>query len=189
VNYRYLNDPFSDEEEETNHENPATTYQATLGTEDPKTVNEAKQLDDWPEWEKAIKAELDQLNNLGTWELVECPKDAIPIPNKWVFIKKYNNEGEIVKYKARLVVKGCAQRPGFNYTDTFSLVIHLETIRAILSIVPTKGLRIQQMDVKGAYLNGILKEKVYMQQPSGFEDNTHRVCWLRKTLYGLKQSG
>ena len=86
VNYRYLNDPFSDDEEETNHENPATTYQATLGTEDPKTVNEAKQLDDWPEWEKAIKAELDQLNNLGTWELVECPKDAIPIPNKWVFI-------------------------------------------------------------------------------------------------------
>jgi len=75
-----------------NHENPATTYQATLGTEDPKTVNEAKQLDDWPEWEKAIKAELDQLNNLGTWELVECPKDAILIPNKWVFIKKYNNE-------------------------------------------------------------------------------------------------
>jgi len=63
------------------------------------------------------------------------------------------------------------------------------TIRAILALVPIKGLKIQQMDVKGAYLNGILKEKVYMRQPEGYEDDTGRVCELIKTLYGLKQSG
>jgi hypothetical protein len=65
----------------------------------------------------------------------------------------------------------------------------METIRAILALVPIKGLKIQQMDVKGAYLNGILKEKVYMRQPEGYDDGSGRVCELIKTLYGLKQSG
>ena len=65
----------------------------------------------------------------------------------------------------------------------------METIQAILALVPIKGLKIQQMDIKGAYLNGILKEKVYMRQPEGYEDGSGRVCELIKTLYGLKQSG
>jgi len=82
------------------------------------------------------------------------------------------------------------QRPGYNYIETFSPIIQMETIRAILALVPIKGLKIQQMDVKGAYLNRILKEKVYMRQPEGYEDTTGRVCELIKTLvYGLKQSG
>jgi len=191
VNYRYLNDPFPDEEEDdTTHLSYATTiYHAILGSDDPQTVGEAKTFNDWPEWEKAIKTELDQLEHCGTWKLVDCPNGAVPIPNKWVFVKKYNNQGELLKYKARLVVKGCAQRPGFDYNDTFSPVVRLETIRAILSMVPSKKLKIQQMDVKGAYLNGILKENVYMRQPEGFSDGTTRVCLLQKTLYGLKQSG
>lgn len=191
INYRYLNDPFPDEEQDETHLlTPLQhSYHAILGTDDPKTVAEAKTLEDWPEWEKAIKAELDQLEHFGTWDLVDCPTDAVPIPNKWVFLKKYNKQGELQKHKARLVVKGCAQRPGFDYTDTFSPVVRLETIRAILSIVPCKDLRVQQMDVKGAYLNGTLQENVYMRQPEGFGDGTSRVCRLRKTLYGLKQSG
>jgi hypothetical protein len=191
VNYRNLNDPFSDEDEddETHQLYAETVNHAILGTDDPSTVAEAKTFADWPEWKKAIEAELDQLTRFGTWKLVDCPDDAIPIPNKWVFLKKYNKQGELVKHKARLVVKGCAQRPGFDYTDTFAPVVRLETIRAILSLVPSKKLRIHQMDVKGAYLNGVLKEKVYMRQPDSFGDGTNRVCWLQKTLYGLKQSG
>jgi len=164
VNYRHLNDPFSDEEDEdeTYRAYSATIYQAVLGTDDPKTLHEARTFDDWPKWEKAIHVELDQLECFRTWKLVDCPSDAILIPNKWVFLKKYNKQGELTKHKARLVVKGCAQRPGFDYADTFSSVVRLETIRVILSIVPAKKLKIHQMDVKGAYLNGILKEKVYM---------------------------
>jgi len=126
---------------------------------------------------------------MGTWRLVEKPPDAIPLANKWMFVRKQNKAGEIVKHKARLVVKGCTQRPGYDYVETFSPVVQMETIRAILALVPIKGLKIQQMDVKGAYLNGILKEKVYMCQPEGYEDGTGRVCELIKTLYGLKQSG
>jgi hypothetical protein len=68
-------------------------------------------------------------------------------------------------------------------------VVRLETIRAILAIVVAENLKMQQMDVIGAFLNGDLKENVYMNQPSGYDDGTNRVCWLQKTLYGLKQSG
>ena len=86
------------------------------------------------------------------------------------------------------MAKGCAQRPGFDYVETHSPVVRLETIRAILAIEPTKKLYIQQLDIKGAYLNGVLKERVYMKQPEGFNNGTGRVCQLIKTLYGLKQA-
>ena len=124
--------------------------------------------------EKVVKLELDQLHKTGTWEPVEKPIDAIPIANKWVFEKKRNKAGEITRYKARLVAKGCSQRPGYDYQETFSPVVRMETIRAILALVPIKGLKIQQMGVKGAYLNGILKEKIYMRQPEGYHDGSGR---------------
>ena len=91
---------------------------------------------------------------MGTWKLVNKPKNAIPIVNKWVFIKKRNKAGQLTKYKARLVAKGCVQRPGYNYTKTHTPVVCLETICLLLAITAIKGLKIQQMDVKGAYLNG-----------------------------------
>jgi hypothetical protein len=106
---------------------------------------------------------------MGTWRLVKKPPDSIPIANKWMFVKKRNKAGEVVRFKARLVVKGCSQRPGHDYAETFSPVVRMETIRAILALVPKMGLKIRQLDIKGAYLNGILKEKVYMKQPEGYE--------------------
>jgi hypothetical protein len=138
---------------------------------------------------KSVKAELDQLTQKGTWILTENTANRIPISNKWVFIRKYNKEGNLTKYKARLVAKGCAQRPGCDYMEMFSPVVRLETIQAILAIAAVKGLVIQQMDVKGAYLNRTLKEMVFMKQPEGYSDSTGWVCQLIKTLYGLKQSG
>ena len=120
------------------------------------TLQDAQKSPEWPEWEKAINIELDQLKRMVTWELVDKPTDAVPIANKWVLIKKYNKQGELVKYKARLVAKGFAQRPGQDYNETFSPVVRLETIRAILALVPARNLKVQQMDVKGAYLNGLL---------------------------------
>ena len=194
VNYRYLDNPFPDEESEETYLTSAEIIYATfsetpLASEDLKTLQEAKNSSEWPEWEKAVKTELEQLKRTGTWKLVECPSNAIPNGNKCVFLRKYNKCGELLKYKGRLVAKGCSQRPGFDFTDTFSPVVRLETIRAILSLVPSHKLKTQQMDVKGAYLNGILKEKVYMKQPEGYDDGTGQVCLLIKTLYGLKQSG
>jgi hypothetical protein len=133
--------------------------------------------------------ELEQLQTVGVWKLVDKPIDALPIANKWLFVKKTNNIGQIEKYKARLVIKGCSQRPGFDYNETYSPVVRIETVRTILAMVPQMNLKIQQMDIKGAFLNGILKEKVYMKQPEGYTDGTKRVCQLIRTLYGLKQAG
>ncbi len=136
------------------------------------SLKEAKDSGDWPEWRKVIEAKLGQLCEKKTWELVEKPKDAILLANKWVFVWKCDKEGRILKYKARLVAKGYLQWPGYDYVETHSPIICLESIRTLLVIVITKCFSIQQMDVKGAYLNGILKETVYMQQPKGFTDGS-----------------
>ena len=125
-------------------------------------MKEARRSIEWPEWEKAIKAKLAQLKKMGTWRLVEKPKHTIPITNKWVFAKKRNKAGQLTKYKARLVAKGCVQCPSYNYTETHSPVVCLEIICLLLAIIATKGLKIHQMDVKRAYLNGTLDKRVYM---------------------------
>ena len=189
VDYRYLDNPFPDEEEDEMTYTSDDEIFAIIAGDEFTSLREARNSPEWPEWEKAIQKELAQLNQMGTWRLVDKSRDTIPIANKWTFIRKRNKTGEIIKYKARLVAKGCVQRPGHDYVETFSPVVRMDTIRAILAIVPIKGLKIHQLDIKGAYLNGILKEKVYMRQPEGYEDDTDRICELIKTLYGLKQSG
>ena len=136
-----------------------------------------------------MRAELDQLDKMGTWELVDPPAGRAPIPNKWVLTKKYDKDGNLLKYKARLVAKGYLQQPGMDYTDTFSPVVHLETIRTLLALAVAEDWEIQQMDVKGAYLNGTIKEEIYMCQPEGYDDRTGHLCHLIKSLYGLKQAG
>jgi hypothetical protein len=162
---------------------------AIIAGDELNSLRETKQSPDWPTWSQTMDVELNQLEKMGTWELVPKPPGVIPIPNKWTFVKKRNKEGEVVRHRARLVVKGCAQRFGQDYMETYSPVIRLDTLRAILALVPIKKLIIQQMDVKGAYLNGILEEVVYMKQPEGREDGTERICRLIKTMYGLKQAG
>jgi len=101
------------------------------------SLKDAQAAVEWPEWECAIRTELKQLEDMGTWRLVERPMDVNPISNKWVFTKKRDKSGQIVCYKAQLVAKGCAQRPSHNYVETFSPVVRLETIRAILALVPS----------------------------------------------------
>ena len=195
LDFKRLNDPFSDTEEEDEDTMVAVqlmihdeSYNAAT-SDSPISLADAKNSPDWPKWEEAIRVELEVLRGMRTWVLVDKPPDAVPIANKWVFVTKTNNTGEIVKYKARLVAKGCSQRPGFDYNETYSPVVRIETIRAILALVPQMDLRVQQMDIKGAYLNGTLKENVYMRQPEGYSDGTNRICHLKKTIYGLKQSG
>ena len=163
--------------------------ETNISGKDPKSLKEAMSSPDWPEWEKAIQIELEMLRCMGTWELVDASNDRKPITNKWVFVRKYDKDGILQKYKACLLARGFSQMPGMDYNETFSLVVCLETIRAILALAVAKDWEIQQMDIKGAYLNGKLKEDVYMDQPQGYNDGTSQVCHLIKTLYRLKQSG
>jgi hypothetical protein len=103
-------------------------------------------------------------------------------------MKKWDKEGNIIKYKACLMVHGFMQHPGLDYDETFSLVMHFETIRVLLAMVPSKKLRVWQLDVKGVYLNGKLTQAIYMEQPIGFEDGSGLICLLIKSVYGLKQA-
>jgi len=186
--YRYLADPFPDEKEAGMLSVAKEEAFTVIPGDDCHSLKEVWESPNWPEWECVIHIELEQLCCMGTWKLVNKSASAVPIANKWVFAKKQNKEGILTKYKVRLIAKGCAQRPGHDYIETHSPVICLETIRAILAIAPTQKLIIQQMDIKGAYLNRTLKECIYMHQPEGFADGTRRVCLLIKTLYGLKQA-
>ena len=196
--YRLLNDPWADNDETsmatgmissemanmTSAERVyATSSEPNVAPDNPKNLREVRDSPDWPNWEKAVKAELDQLHKMGTWELVDPPEGCAPIPNKWVLMKKYNKEGNLLKYKARLVAKGYLQQPGMDYTDTFSLVVRLETIQTLLALAVAEDWEIQQMDVKGAYLNGTIKEEIYMRQPEGYDDGTGHWCHLIKSLY------
>ena len=187
--YRYLNDPFPDEEETGIATASKPEAFVVMPDDDCPSLKDARTSPEWPEWEQAIHAELDQLQRMGTWELIDKPKGIVPIANKFIFAKKRDKQGNVTKYKARLVAKGCAQRPGFDYVETHSPVVRMETLRAILAIAPMRKLYIHQLDIKGAYLNGILKERVYMRQPEGYGDGTDHICLLIKTLYGLKQAG
>jgi hypothetical protein len=79
--------------------------------------------------------------------------------------------------------------PSTTVCEGIHTVIRMDTLHAILALVPKKKLEVQQMDVKGAYLNGVLREKLHMKQPEGFEDGTDRICLLINTIYSLKQAG
>lgn len=123
----------------------------------------------------------------NTWTLMPLPPNRSVIGCKWVFRVKENADGTINKYKARLVEKGYDQCQGLDFHETFSPVVKPATIRTMLSIALTFNWKIFQIDVNNAFLNGILKEEVFMQQPPRFEhSNPTLVCRLNKAIYGLK---
>jgi len=132
---------------------------------DPTAFLEATSVLDAKQWDKAIRTEIESIQKNNTWSLVNLPKGAKLIRCKWIFKKKYHPDGSIDKYKARLVAKCFTQKPNIDYFDTFALVTRISSIRVLLALTTTHKLVIHQMDVKTAFLNGDLEEKIYMTQP------------------------
>ena len=137
---------------------------------------------------KAMQEEMESLQKNNTYELVKLPEGRKALRNKWVYKLKKDGRGDLVKYKARLVVKGFGQKKGIDFDEIFSPVVKLSSIRIILGLATNQDLEIEQLDVKTAFLHGDLEEEIYMQQPEGFEDKRKEdlVCKLKKSLYGLK---
>ena len=137
-----------------------------------------------------MQEEINSIHSNQTWSLVPLPPNSKAITSRWVFKIKTGSNGEQVRYKARLVARGFEQTTGVNFQDTFAPVVRWETIRTLLAIAVHLNWPIHQLDVLTIFLNGILKEDVYMLQPPGFlqPGSEHLVCKLHKSLYGLKQS-
>jgi len=143
-----------------------------------------------PKWDNAMDEEMVALDANATWELVALPEDKKAIGCKWVYKIKDNADGSMSKYKTRLVAKGYAQTYGIDYEETYSPIAKMTTIRTIITMAIAKRWSLHQMDVKNVFLHGDLHEKVYMEQPPSYVDQTHPnlVYRLKKALYNLKQA-
>nr|GEU69514.1 retrovirus-related Pol polyprotein from transposon TNT 1-94 [Tanacetum cinerariifolium] len=124
------------------------------------------------------------------WELVDKPFGKTVIRLKWLWKNKKDEDQTVIRNKARLVAKGYAQEEGIDFKESFAPVVRLEAVHIFIAYAAHKSFLIYQMDVKTAFLNGPLKEEVYVAQPDGFVDPDHpeKVYRLRKALYGLKQA-
>lgn len=142
-----------------------------------------------PRWRDAMKAEIDALEQNGTWKIEDLPLGKKPIGSKWVYNIKYKSDGTIERLKARVVVRGDTQTEGIDYTKTFAPVAKLVSVRTFLAVAVIKGWELHQMDVNNPFLHGDLHEEVYMRPPPGYSaSHSSKVCRLRKSLYGLRQS-
>jgi hypothetical protein len=122
--------------------------------------------------------------------LVELPASHQSIGLKWVYKLKNNAQGLIVKHKARLVAKGYVEREGIDFDEVFALVARLDSVRLLLALAAQEGWLVYHFDVKSAFLNGDLREEVYVIQPPGFvnKGQEHKVYRLKNALYGLRQA-
>lgn len=162
-----------------------------LDIDEPKTIEEAKRSKYWKQWLKAMEEEMSSLDKTGTWQTVEKPEKKKIIGCKWVFKFKEGIPGvEEPRFKARLVAQGFSQVEGIDYTEVFAPVVKHVSIRIMLSLVANEDFELEQLDVKTAFLNGELEEEIFMNQPEGFVEKgkERKVCLLKKSLYGLKQS-
>ena len=154
---------------------------------EPTSIEEALEDSDWV---MAMQEELNNFTRNEVWVLEAPPKDKNIIGTKWVFRNKQDEHGVVIRNKARLVAKGFSQVEGLDFGETFAPVARLEAIRILLAYSSHHNIKLYQMDVKSAFLNGVINELVYVEQPPGFEDprNPNHVYRLHKALYGLKQA-
>lgn len=167
----------------------AEAYPLTVKFEEPCTWDEMVKSPQKNQWMQAVNAELNSLQKMNTWELVNRQEKQKVIDSKWVFKIKYKPDGSIERFKARLVARGFMQREGVDYGDTFAPVVKCETLRFLISYATQHELEMDQMDVETAFLNGELEEEVYMKSPTGLTGVPNgKVLLLKRSLYGLKQS-
>jgi transposase InsO family protein len=157
--------------------------------QDPDTLQEVHDRRDKEKWLEAMKNEYSSLIENKTWELCELPAGKKLIDTKWVFKTKRDNDGNVIRFKARMVAKGFIQKFGVDYEETYSPVVRYTSIRFLTALAVRKQMKIHQMDAVTAFLQGDVDKEIFIRQPEGFNDGSGRVCKLKKAIYGLKQSG
>lgn len=162
----YLNDYITGNESEEKEEGDYEVNMVEINSYAPTTFEEAEKS---LKWREAMDEEMNSIMKNQTWKLADLPSGTKCIGVKWIYKTKFNEHGEISKYKARLVAKGYSQKHGIDYTEVYAPVARMDTIRTILNMAAQKAWDIYQLDVKSAFLHGILEEEVYVQQPKGYE--------------------
>ena len=162
---------------------------AATPSTDPRTVTEALNSADSDEWKAAMKEEMASLQENETWELTQLPHGKKAIGCKWVFKRKEDESGNVVRFKARLVAQGFSQKFGSDYDQVFAPVVRQTTFRTILILASHQRMQVKHVDIKTAYLYATLQEEIYMKQPPGYiSKDQSAVCRLKRSLYGLKQA-
>jgi hypothetical protein len=162
------------------------TYTLFVALVEPRDVRNA--LSD-SSWVNVMHEELENFERNQVCILVEPSCDVNVIVTKWVFKNKQGDDGEVVRNKARIVAQGFSQVECLDFGERFAHVAHLEVIRILLSFATSKEFKLYQMDVKNAFLNGVIQAEVFVRQPPGFENPKYhnRVYKLSKALYKIKQ--
>jgi hypothetical protein len=194
-----------DGEEQELRRNPArerrtpARYRANLAIEgsnprglgehpEPQTYQEAVSGEENELWQKSMDKEMHSLLENDTWELVERPEGVKLILMKWVYKVKRDAQGNVERYKSRLVAKGFLQKQGVDFKELYAPMSKHTTLKALLAIVAQQYLELHQLDVKTTFLNGELEEEIYMQHPQGYEQGgPNTLCRLLRALYGLQQ--
>lgn len=155
--------------------------------EEPGSFAEAEQQECW---RRAMIEEMQSIEENSTWQLVDLPAGHRAITLKWVYKVKRDEHGHIAKHKARLVARGFVQQQGIDYEEAFAPVARMESVRLVLAVAAWEDWVVHHMDVKSAFLNGDLREEVYVAQPPGFviDGAADKVLKLKKALYGLRQA-
>lgn len=167
----------------TNHRNFVDALNVNKG---PKSYKEASKHE---RWRKAMRDEIDALEKNKTLEITDLPPGKKAIGCQGVFKTKLKHDGSFERDKARLVVLENHQKEGEDFTDTSALVAKLVTVHTFLAVAVARKWEVHQLDVNNAFLHGDLNEEVYMRLPPGFSSSVPgKVCRLRKSLYGLRQS-
>lgn len=166
----------------------AASPESLVDDMEPRTFQEAERSFFRDKWHGGMAEEIRALEENGTWDLVEPDPEMNILRGKWVYKLKRGPDNQVVRYKARWVVRGFEQIAGIDYAETFASVVKPMTYKALFAIAAALDLEIEQMDVKTAFLYGRVEENIYVEQPTGFGDGTRKVCKLQKALYGLKQA-
>lgn len=164
-----------------------TAMLSILEIPEPRSHREAKSTPHWPEWEKAFEDEIKSLQENNVWNVVIRPAGRKVVGGKWVCKVKGNAIGEVERFKVKYVAKGFTQVQGLDYDEIFAPVVRFESLRMLLAISAIKGWKPRQLDIKTAFLYGILNEEIYMELPEGYKIENH-VARLNRRIYGLKQS-
>ncbi|CAF4946395.1 unnamed protein product [Pieris macdunnoughi] len=155
---------------------------------DPETLEQALQCENSQKWISAMDDEYNSLLENNTWTLSKLPYGRVAIPCRWVFKTKIDGDGNVTRYKARLVIKGYQQKQYIDYNEVYAPVVRLSSIRYLLAIAAKYQLKIEQLDAVTAFLQGDIDVELYMSQPSRYDNGTKEVCKLNKSIYGLKQA-